>query len=165
MWGADSAARSVRTPRTIWSRRSHACSSGRSSGSNPAPRACRTRTPGEVSTTTWKLPPRRTARCSGCGSRSISSSVQYYDVEVAAKKDGTLLGMRVTQYLDVGAYCAPFSAFQTVACLMAGGAYKRQGISSRTVGVLTHKVPTDPYRRARRPEANHLVETMVDLVA
>ena len=90
---------------------------------------------------------------------------QYYDVEVAAKKDGTLLGMRVTQYLDVGAYCAPFSAFQTVACLMAGGAYKWQGISSRTVGVLTNKVPTDPYRGAGRPEATHLVERMVDLVA
>src|SRR5256885_14730568 len=73
--------------------------------------------------------------------------------------------MRVTQYLDVGAYCAPFSAFQTVACLMAGGAYKWQGISSRTVGVLTNKVPTDPYRGAGRPEATHLVERMVDLVA
>src|SRR5437870_6497804 len=90
---------------------------------------------------------------------------QYYDVEVAAKKDGTLLGMRVTQYLDVGAYCAPFSAFQTVACLMAGGAYKWQGISSRTVGVLTNKVPTGPYRGAGRPEATHLVERMVDLFA
>jgi carbon-monoxide dehydrogenase large subunit len=90
---------------------------------------------------------------------------QYYDVEVAAKKDGSLLGMRLTQYLDVGAYCAPNSAFQAVACLMAGGAYKWQGISSRTVGVLTNKVPTDPYRGAGRPEATHLVERMVDLVA
>jgi carbon-monoxide dehydrogenase large subunit len=90
---------------------------------------------------------------------------QYYDVEVAAKKDGTLLGMRLTQYLDVGAYHAPNSAFQAVACLMAGGAYKWQGISSRTVGVLTNKVPTDPYRGAGRPEATHLVERMVDLVA
>src|SRR6267143_494871 len=90
---------------------------------------------------------------------------QYYDVEVAAKKDGTLLGMRVTQYIDVGAYHAPFAAFQPVACLMAGGAYKWKGISARTVGVLTNRVPTDPYRGAGRPEATHLVERMVDLVA
>jgi len=90
---------------------------------------------------------------------------QYYDVEVAAKKNGTLLGMRVTQFIDVGAYHAPFAAFQAVACLMAGGAYKWKGISARTVGVLTNRVPTDPYRGAGRPEATHLVERMVDLVA
>src|SRR5437588_2328270 len=48
---------------------------------------------------------------------------------------------------------------------MAGGAYKWKGISARTVGVLTNRVPTDPYRGAGRPEATHLVERMVDLVA
>ena len=90
---------------------------------------------------------------------------QYYDVEVAAKKDGTLLGMRVTQNLDVGAYCGTFGAFQACACLMAGGAYKWKGISARTIGILTNRVPTDPYRGAGRPEATHLVERMVDLVA
>src|SRR5207253_1844050 len=90
---------------------------------------------------------------------------QYYDVEVAAKKDGTLLAMRMTQFLDVGAYVGTFGAFQPVACLMAGGGYKWKGISARTVGVLTNRVPTDPYRGAGRPEATHLVERMVDLVA
>jgi aerobic carbon-monoxide dehydrogenase large subunit len=90
---------------------------------------------------------------------------QIYDVEVAAKKDGTFLGMRMTQWLDVGAYCGTFGAFQACACLMAGGAYKWKGISARTVGILTNRVPTDPYRGAGRPEATHLVERMVDLVA
>src|SRR5437762_3835132 len=90
---------------------------------------------------------------------------QYYDVEVAAKKDGTSLGMRMTQFLDVGAYCGTFTAFQACACLMAGGAYKWKGISARTIGILTNRVPTDPYRGAGRPEATHLVERMVDLVA
>jgi len=84
---------------------------------------------------------------------------------VAAKKDGTLLAMRVVQYVDVGAYHGTFGAFQPVACLMAGGGYKWKGISARTVGVLTNRVPTDPYRGAGRPEATHLVERMVDLVA
>src|SRR5256886_7659182 len=97
--------------------------------------------------------------------QSAAGRGQFYDVEVAAKKDGTLLGMRITQFLDVGAYCAPNGAFQAVACLMAGGAYKWQGISYRTIGVLTNRVPTDPYRGAGRPEATHLVERMVDLVA
>jgi aerobic carbon-monoxide dehydrogenase large subunit len=90
---------------------------------------------------------------------------QYYDVEVAAKKDGTLLGMRVTQYLDAGAYIGLFGAFQTCACLMAGGAYHWNAISSRSVAGLTNKIPTDPYRGAGRPEATHIAERMMDLLA
>ncbi len=90
---------------------------------------------------------------------------QVYDVEVAAKRDGTLLGMRLTQILDVGAYCGTFGAFQAVAVYMAPGAYRWRGVEGRTVGVLTNKVPTDPYRGAGRPEGTHLVERMVDRLA
>jgi carbon-monoxide dehydrogenase large subunit len=90
---------------------------------------------------------------------------QIYDVEVAAKKDGTLLAMRLTQLLDAGAYIGLFGAFQTCACLLCGGAYKWKGISSRSIAVLTNKIPTDPYRGAGRPEATHVAERMIDLVA
>ena len=90
---------------------------------------------------------------------------QIFDVEVAAKKDGSLLGMRLTQYLDAGGYMALFSAFQTCACLMAGGAYKWKAISSRSIAVLTNKIPTDPYRGAGRPEATHVAERMMDVLA
>jgi carbon-monoxide dehydrogenase large subunit len=90
---------------------------------------------------------------------------QVYDVEASAKKDGTLLGMRVTQILDTGAYIGTFGAFQTCACLLAGGAYKWKAISSRSVAVLTNKIPTDPYRGAGRPEATHLAERVIDLLA
>ena len=90
---------------------------------------------------------------------------QIFDAQVAAKRDGTLLAMKVTQYLDAGAYVGTFGAFQPVACLLSGGAYAWKGIAARTVGVLTNRVPTDPYRGAGRPEATHLVERMVDKVA
>ena len=90
---------------------------------------------------------------------------QIFDVEVAARRDGTLLGMKVTQILDIGAYQGVFGAFQAVACLLAGGAYTFEQIASRTIGVFTNKMSTDPYRGAGRPEATHLVERMVDLVA
>ena len=90
---------------------------------------------------------------------------QIFDVEVAAKKDGTLLGMRVTQMLDCGAYIGTFGAFQTCACLLAGGAYKWKAISSRSVAVITNKITTDPYRGAGRPEATHVAERMMDLLA
>ena len=90
---------------------------------------------------------------------------QIFDVEVAGRKDGTLLGMKVTQYLDAGAYVGTFGAFQPCACLIAGGGYKWKQIAARTVGVLTNRVSTDPYRGAGRPEGTHLVERMVDLFA
>jgi aerobic carbon-monoxide dehydrogenase large subunit len=91
---------------------------------------------------------------------------QVFDVEVAAKRDGSLLAMKVTQYLDTGAYVGTFGAFQAVACLLAGGCYKWPGgIAARTVGVLTNRVPTDPYRGAGRPEATHNVERILDKLA
>src|SRR5262249_47315060 len=89
---------------------------------------------------------------------------QIFDVEIAGNRDGKLLGLKITQYLDLGAYVGTFGAFQTCACLLPG-AYVWKQVASRTIGVLTNKVPTDPYRGAGRPEATHLVERMVDLFA
>ncbi len=90
---------------------------------------------------------------------------QYYDVEVAAKRDGTLLGMRVTQTLDVGGYAMGFCTFMVIALIVSGGGYKWPAISARTIGVFTNKTPTDAYRGAGRPEATHLVERMMDILA
>ncbi len=90
---------------------------------------------------------------------------QIFDVEVAAKRDGTLLGLRFTQLLDIGAYHGVFSAFQVVACLVGGGCYQWRAINARSVGIFTNRTSTDPYRGAGRPEATHLVERAVDLVA
>jgi carbon-monoxide dehydrogenase large subunit len=88
-----------------------------------------------------------------------------FDVEAGAKKDGTLVALKVTQYMDIGGYMGTFSAFQANSCLLAGGAYNWKHIGARTVGVLTNRVPTDPYRGAGRPEATHLCERMIDLLA
>jgi carbon-monoxide dehydrogenase large subunit len=90
---------------------------------------------------------------------------QIYDVEVGARRDGTLLGLRVTQLLDAGAYVGVFGSFQTCALLVSGGCYPWKAVHGRTIGILTNRVSTDPYRGAGRPEATHLVERIVDLVA
>jgi carbon-monoxide dehydrogenase large subunit len=91
---------------------------------------------------------------------------QVFDIEAAAKRDGTLLALKVTQYLDAGSYLGVFSAFQACACLLIGGAYRWPGgIAARSVGILTNRVHTDPYRGAGRPEATHAVERIVDKVA
>jgi len=91
---------------------------------------------------------------------------QVFDIEAAAKRDGTLLALKVTQYLDAGSYVGVFGAFQACACLLIGGAYKWPGgIAARSVGILTNRVHTDAYRGAGRPEATHAVERIVDKVA
>jgi carbon-monoxide dehydrogenase large subunit len=90
---------------------------------------------------------------------------QMFDMEVAAKRDGTLLGLKFTQFLDIGAYHGVFSAFQVVACLLGGGCYEWKAIDARSIGIFTNRMSTDPYRGAGRPEATHLVERAVDLVA
>src|SRR5438105_782757 len=55
---------------------------------------------------------------------------QLWDVEVAAKKDGTLLGVRVTQWLDLGAYCSQFGTFMVIGLLVAQGAYLGIGLAT-----------------------------------
>lgn len=89
-----------------------------------------------------------------------------FDIEVAAKRDGTLLGLKVTNLSDNGAYIGVFGALQSaLAMFLAPGCYKWKAFDGRTVGILSNKMSTDPYRGAGRPEAAHLVERAVDLVA
>src|SRR5260370_14002552 len=90
---------------------------------------------------------------------------QYFDVEAGAKKDGTLVALKVTQYLDMGAYVGTFGAFQAVARLLSTGAYNVQHVSARTVGILTNKAPTGPYRGAGPPQAPPLRERRIDRTA
>ncbi len=90
---------------------------------------------------------------------------QIFDVEMAARKDGTILGYKVTQYIDTGAYVSVFGSFMASAYTVAAGAYDIKNLSFRTIGVLTNTTPTDAYRGAGRPEATHTVERAVDMVA
>ena len=90
---------------------------------------------------------------------------QIWDVEVAAKKDGTVLGIHPTQWLNLGGYCSQFGTFQVLGMLVAQGAYKMKAFDGRAVGVFTNTTPTDAYRGAGRPEATYLIERVMDLVA
>src|SRR5256714_726927 len=90
---------------------------------------------------------------------------QIWDVEIAAKKDGTVLGIRPTQWLNLRGYCRHFGTFQGLGMLVAQGAYKMKAFDGRAVGVFTNTTPTDAYRGAGRPEATYLIERVMDLVA
>ena len=90
--------------------------------------------------------------------------VDYF--ELAAKRDGTMLGLRLKLIQDLGAYLQLLTpAMPTLSVLMMPGLYRFKNISADIVGVFTNCVPTDAYRGAGRPEATHGIERMVDMLA
>src|SRR5262245_58063160 len=89
------------------------------------------------------------------------------DVEMAATKDGTILGLRATVWANLGAYLSTASTgIPTILHgLMLSGAYDIRNIHEDVYGMFTNTTPVDAYRGAGRPEATFIVERLVDLVA
>ena len=89
------------------------------------------------------------------------------DVEIAAKKDGTIVGLRAKVWANLGAYLSTASTgIPTILHgLMLSGIYKIPNIHEDVFGVFTNTTPTDAYRGAGRPEATFIVERLVDLLA
>ena len=90
--------------------------------------------------------------------------VDYF--ELAAKRDGTMLGLKLKLIQDLGSYLQLLTpAIPTLSVLMMPGLYRFKNITADIVGVFTNCVPTDAYRGAGRPEATHGIERMVDILA
>ena len=89
------------------------------------------------------------------------------DVELAAKKDGRIIGIRATVWANLGAYLSTASTgIPTILHgLMLSGVYDIPNIREVVHGVFTNTTPTDAYRGAGRPEATFMVERLVDLLA
>jgi aerobic carbon-monoxide dehydrogenase large subunit len=89
------------------------------------------------------------------------------DLEVAAKKDGTVTAVRGKTWANLGAYLS--TAAPGVPTILHGlmltGPYTIPNISYEVLGVFTNTVPVEAYRGAGRPEATYLIERMMDLVA
>ncbi|MEP6707655.1 MAG: xanthine dehydrogenase family protein molybdopterin-binding subunit [Pyrinomonadaceae bacterium] len=87
-------------------------------------------------------------------------------IEVGCKNDGTVTGLRYNVFADLGAYHQLLTpAIPTLTGLMLSGSYKIPAIQINVTGVFTNKMATDAYRGAGRPEATHVVERAIDLVA
>ena len=89
---------------------------------------------------------------------------QVQRVELGAKRDGTLVGLRAEILADMGAY--PIGAFmpgttQEMLC----GVYRIPRVSSSGRSVVTNATPVAPYRGAGRPEATALIERAMDMLA
>ena len=87
--------------------------------------------------------------------------------ELAIDADNKILALRVRNVANMGAYLSNFGPFIPT---MAGtgvlaSIYNMKGVYANVVGVFTNTVPVDAYRGAGRPEANYLVERLVDAAA
>jgi carbon-monoxide dehydrogenase large subunit len=89
------------------------------------------------------------------------------EVELAARKDGTILGLRVTSWSALGAYLSTAApGIPTILHgLMLSGVYDVPAIKEDVHGVYTNATPVEAYRGAGRPEATFILERMVDKLA
>jgi carbon-monoxide dehydrogenase large subunit len=87
-------------------------------------------------------------------------------IEVAARKDGRITGLKVTAICDIGGYYQYLSPLMGMLTgLMLPGPYDIENVSFELKGVLTNKTPVGAYRGAGRPEATYLLECAIDKVA
>ena len=87
-------------------------------------------------------------------------------VDLAARRDGSVLGLKLRIVADIGAYNMLLTAgIPTNSMTMAGGSYAFPAVRVTLTEVFTNKTPTDAYRGAGRPEATYFVERAMDMLA
>src|SRR5262245_50230556 len=91
--------------------------------------------------------------------------VQY--AELAARRDGRIIGLRSRLIADIGAYALGMGP--GVPAINTGfsvtGPYRIPNVETEVIGVYTNRTPTGPYRGAGHPEATFLIERLVDDLA
>src|SRR3954454_4016938 len=99
------------------------------------------------------------------------SSAQGRDNDTRARlaldRDGRFLALDVDTVANLGAYLStsgPGSSTNAPASAM-GGVYDIPSVFMSVRGVFTNTVPIDAYRGAGKPEANYLIERLVDRAA
>ncbi|GCE40417.1 carbon monoxide dehydrogenase large chain [Rhodococcus wratislaviensis] len=91
---------------------------------------------------------------------------QIQKLTLAARRDGTVTGMKVELLADMGAYLRLVtSGVPILGAFMFNGIYKFPAYHFTCTNVFTDKVPTDAYRGAGRPEATFAIERMMDELA
>jgi len=90
---------------------------------------------------------------------------QIHAISLAARRDGTILGLRDHIWLDLGAYnvWGIVLPYNTVAHLI--GPHRIRNMRVDVQAVTTHKTPNAPYRGAGRPETVFAMDRAVDCLA
>ena len=88
------------------------------------------------------------------------------ELAIAARRDGTLTGLRARIVADMGAYARTNGGVVPAkAAQFLPGPYRIADVGCEVHAVLTNKTPTGTYRGPGRFEANFFRERMLDLVA
>ncbi|HEY1933740.1 MAG TPA: xanthine dehydrogenase family protein molybdopterin-binding subunit [Acetobacteraceae bacterium] len=87
--------------------------------------------------------------------------------ELAVDSGGMFLALRTRNVANMGAYLSTFAPYipTFAGTSVLSSVYGFQAIYAQIFGVFTNTVPVDAYRGAGRPEANYLVERLVDAAA
>jgi carbon-monoxide dehydrogenase large subunit len=114
---------------------------------------------------------RRPVMWIGDRSEEFLASVHGRDSRVRARlaldRDGKFVGLEADVLANMGAYIstvAPVVPTMAMGSAM-GGVYDIPLIAFRTRGVFTNTTPVDAYRGAGKPEANYLIERLIDIAA
>jgi carbon-monoxide dehydrogenase large subunit len=96
---------------------------------------------------------------------SAHARAQVHDIEIAARRDGTMLAVRDRIWVDLGAYNSwgIVLPYNTVAHLL--GPHRVPNLDVECLGVVTTKTPNAPYRGAGRPETVFAMDRIVDCLA
>lgn len=89
------------------------------------------------------------------------------EIEVGAKRDGTITALKVNTYANLGGVLSTIAPGipTTLYGRMLSGTYRIPNIFCHVYGVYTNTGMVDAYRGAGRPEATYVIERAVDLVA
>jgi len=96
----------------------------------------------------------------------IQGRDQAMTSELALKRDGTMLGLKVRVVANLGAYlCSNTAGPPQRMMAMAPGCYQIRNVHVEVAAVFTNTVSTGPYRGAGRPESVLNIERLVDKAA
>ena len=88
------------------------------------------------------------------------------DIELAARRDGTVLGLSVKLTANMGAYLGLVTpGVPLLGAFMYNSIYKFPAYRFECTGVFTNTTFTDAYRGAGRPEATYAIERVMDELA
>jgi carbon-monoxide dehydrogenase large subunit len=97
---------------------------------------------------------------------TIQGRDQAMTSELALRKDGKILGLKVRVVANLGAYLHSSTAGPPQRMMgMACGSYQIQDCRVEIVSVFTNSCPTGPYRGAGRPESVLNIERLLDKAA
>ena len=89
------------------------------------------------------------------------------DAKLALDKDGNFLALEADLTANMGAYLSAGgpNASTNAASTAMGGVYNIPYVFMSSKGVFTNTTPVDAYRGAGKPEANFIIERLIDIAA